>query len=479
MNISQKLLIIVLLTIIEISITIFATFQLAKGAYFHQLNVLHLKFNATFSEMVVEIRNDGPINTDELNHIVGQIRQQSIDCLDNINFLDEFIMRQVGTHYALELCVKDYEDGTNTLKALEDYEQEEITAASLLLILEQASDAFNKASAEFEQPIAITVSFIFKTMIPLVIFISVFNIFFISFLSKSISTSIKDVINLLSKKDPDLNLSEQIEENVSGELRELLIVARQRIKSDLETIEINKQLEHLVEKRTLSLQQANDELAQFAYRASHDLKAPLSSSKVLAKYIDEDIGAGNLDEASANAKRVSEQMERLEKLVVDILSLTKAELKSESKELINFSEIIDDVKNRQSWLFDNIAINFIEEINHSRDFYAEKTRVSQIIENLMTNSIKYRDPSKNNLFIKVKTYDDKENFFIVVEDNGLGIPSDQKDQVFIMFKRFHPSISSGSGLGLSIIKKHVDIMGGQINFDSSKKGTIFTIKLPK
>ncbi len=463
----------------EISITIFATFEISKGATFHQLNALHLKFNAHFSEMVVNIKNGSDVNTNKLKRAIEQVRQQPMDCLAQVNIIDKFIMKQIGTHYALELCTKDIQDANIALKMIDDYAIGKVNRDMLLATMATTSKVFNENSTRFEQPIANTVTFILKTMIPMVIFISLFNILFISFTSKSISNSIRGVINLLSKNDADDDLDEQINKNVSGELRELLTVAKQRIRNDLYNKEMNKELESLVEKRTVSLQRANDELAQFAYRASHDLKAPLSSTKGLAKYINQDIESGDLDEAKANAKKICAQMERLENLVVDILSLAKADLGSSNKEAIDFAQIMLEVKGRLSWLIEKNDIDLIEEVNISETVMAEKPRIAQIIENLVSNSIKYRDAKKESSFVKIKAFDNAGSLSLLIEDNGLGIPTDEKDQAFKIFKRFHPNVSSGSGLGLSIIKKHVDYMNGNISFDSSQAGTLFTIQIPK
>lgn len=107
-------------------------------------------------------------------------------------------------------------------------------------------------------------------------------------------------------------------------------------------------------------------------------------------------------------------------------------------------------------------------------------RITQILENLISNAWKYRDESKETTpYVKVSAIELHDAFQLSVEDNGLGIPNDRKDETFQMFKRFHPKVSSGSGLGLAIVKKHVDILKGTIVVDSSPRGTSFMITLPK
>ncbi|MEC7575772.1 MAG: ATP-binding protein, partial [Pseudomonadota bacterium] len=65
-----------------------------------------------------------------------------------------------------------------------------------------------------------------------------------------------------------------------------------------------------------------------------------------------------------------------------------------------------------------------------------------------------------------------------VEDNGLGVPEENQNQLFTMFKRFHPKVSFGSGLGLYMMKKSADILGGEISFEPLKKGSAFILKVP-
>lgn len=102
------------------------------------------------------------------------------------------------------------------------------------------------------------------TLIPLVIVISFFNIIFISYLSRTISSSIRNLTLLLSSKpESNINLDDELDIKTSGELKALVIAARQRIKNDLLNIENSIELKEIINSQTASLKQANDELAQF------------------------------------------------------------------------------------------------------------------------------------------------------------------------------------------------------------------------
>jgi len=222
----------------------------------------------------------------------------------------------------------------------------------------------------------------------------------------------------------------------------------------------------------------NDELSQFSYRTSHDLRAPLITVRGLADAICEDIQDGNYDEAEMNANNISGHVKKLENLVVDILDLAKAELEVTDKEIVNVKEIVSEIQTRLQPIYIDNNVRIETNIDPSVTFYVSKVRFTQIIENLISNAIKYSDKNKTSQFVKVSTSQNEERNVCIIEDNGVGIPDEFTNRVFNMFERFHPDISYGSGLGMYIIKKHIDKMDGEISFTSSKSGTIFSIELP-
>lgn len=479
MNISKKLHLIVALTIIEISITLFSALEIAKGAKFHQLNFLHLKYYTEFSELLYKINDGRPIITSEIESAILNVKQQPIECIDEINAINKFVMRTINTIDALDICIKDIKDAEKALTSLSKFSSQEINRAQLLLDLTHALKQFKINSENFDSPINKTVSFLLKTLIPLVLLISIFNIIFITYLSRTISGSIKGLTTLLSSKPADnLDLDASLEKNTSGELKELMIAAKKRIKGELLNLENNKELEEIVNKKTISLQKANEELTQFAYRTSHDLKSPLSSSKVLAQFISMDIDEGNLSEAKENADKISKQMEKLETLVVDILLLAQADLDSNEALPIDFDQMMIDIQERLSWLRKDNSCSIDINISTSKLIASEKIRFSQIIENLLSNALKYYDTDKVTPYVKLDIYNNEDTIFIDISDNGIGIPEEYQSEVFTMFKRFHPDRSNGSGLGMTIVKKHIDYLGGTITFESSKQGTIFKIIIP-
>ena len=479
MQISKKLKLIVVLTILEISITVFSALEIAKGAKFHQLNFLHLKHYTHFSELLHNIERGRPIVPNEIKTAILNVKQQPIECIEEINAVNKVVMRIINTIDALDICIKDIKDADDALASLSKFNNNEINENQLLADLKYTLKAFRRNSDDFESPINETVSFLLTTLIPLVILISIFNIIFITYLSRTISESIKDLTTLLwSKPEDNLDLEDNLEKQTSGELKELMSAAKSRIKKELFDLENSKELQAIVHEKTMSLQKANEELTQFAYRTSHDLKSPLSSAKALAQFICIDIDQGDLLEAKNNANKISQQMKKLETLVVDILLLSQADFDSSGFMPIDFDDMIVDVKERLSWLRKDNPCTLDINISLTQKVISEKVRFSQVIENLLSNALKYYDESKSSPFVKLDITNSKDSVIINISDNGIGIPQEHQGEVFTMFKRFHPNRSNGSGLGMAIVKKHIDHLNGTISFESSNQGTLFKIIIP-
>jgi signal transduction histidine kinase len=227
-----------------------------------------------------------------------------------------------------------------------------------------------------------------------------------------------------------------------------------------------------------SLRTSNEELTQFSYRTSHDLRAPLITIRRLAEAIQEDISDGNESEANDNLVHVITYVRKLENLVVDILDLAKADVEIEKSSPVNIHELLISIKERLNQTYYENKVTITIDVNPDLEVVVSKVRITQILENLLSNAIKYNDPSKDESTVKVAVFEKDKKYVLVVEDNGVGIPEGYFDKIFLMFQRFHPERCDGSGLGLYIIKKHVDRMHGNIAFSSSNKGTTFTIEIP-
>lgn len=229
--------------------------------------------------------------------------------------------------------------------------------------------------------------------------------------------------------------------------------------------------------RSDALKSANDELTQYSYRAAHDLKGPISTAKVLAQIIREDIGLGNLQEALLNSDKISAQMECLENNVLSILDLARADLKDDDVEGVDLDELLDEICSALAFDIEESGVQIRRNL-HDQHVYTQLPRMRQIMTNLLSNAVKYHSENIPDPYVEITVKSNDDSIELIVEDNGLGVEPAFQDRVFEPFTRFHES-SAGTGLGLAIVKKHVNALGGSIHIRSKKQGTAFHVLIPE
>ena len=229
------------------------------------------------------------------------------------------------------------------------------------------------------------------------------------------------------------------------------------------------------------LARANDELTQFAYRSSHDIRAPLLSGLGLIDIIEEDLADGDYEEVQENLERMRASLQRLVNLVSDILSLSRAEISDTPPSRVDLRQLIEGVAAE-------LELGRVKGVSFSMQVEAvvsqilvQDLRLKQILRNLIENSVKYSDQEKvrrDEAWVRVTADSLGSAVMITVSDNGVGIPEHCHDKVFEMFSRFHPNYAEGSGLGMAIVDKHCKAMQAWIRFNSSPAGTEFILTIP-
>jgi PAS domain S-box-containing protein len=227
------------------------------------------------------------------------------------------------------------------------------------------------------------------------------------------------------------------------------------------------------------LQETNLELEEFAYRTSHDLRSPLVSSIRLLDITARILEKGDSEKALLHISVIQESLTKLETLVADLLALTKTSKTEAQYENTSLNESIQNTKDKLSHLSGFSDIEFIVDVNTNDQIFTDPLTLSVIFENLISNAVKYRDENKSSQFIKVSCENKKNSHVITISDNGIGIPVKYQTKLFNMFSRFHPKVSFGSGLGLYILKKAVEKIGGSVSFNTASEHTTFVVVLPK
>jgi PAS domain S-box-containing protein len=223
---------------------------------------------------------------------------------------------------------------------------------------------------------------------------------------------------------------------------------------------------------------ANSELEEFAYRTSHDLRSPLVSSLGLIKVARESLANNHLDKVYECLEFAENSITGLEKLIQDILKLTEIRIKEEPPAVIDLPGLVESALTKITHLDTKSSIDKQVQLDYSGSLVAKHTRLNLIIENLVSNAAKYRDTNESKPYVRVCAKERDQSLIIDVSDNGLGIPPERRKDLFKMFKRFHPKIAFGSGLGLYLIKKSADALNARIEFIEQNKGCCFRLTLP-
>jgi light-regulated signal transduction histidine kinase (bacteriophytochrome) len=217
--------------------------------------------------------------------------------------------------------------------------------------------------------------------------------------------------------------------------------------------EANEELERRVTLRTEALQRSNEDLQQFAYIASHDLKEPLRMISSYTTLLQRRY-AGRLDaDADTFIGFVTDGVRRMDALIGDILEYSRAGAGKDEQ----LSEVDVDAALRN--VIANLKV-IIAESGASVKWDSlpgtvpyDSMRLSQIFQNLISNAIKYRGERRPEVHITSKRQGDQIVF--AVKDNGIGIGPEYLDKIFGIFQRLHGKEYEGTGIGLAMVKKIV------------------------
>ena len=225
-----------------------------------------------------------------------------------------------------------------------------------------------------------------------------------------------------------------------------------------------------------NLEKTNNELDLFVYSISHDLRAPLKSMLGLIN-ITKDSIEPNDDVLYERFEMLNSSVVKLDNFIEGILDYSRNSRMELTNDEINFEAIIKEIMN--SYQFDVQEIDFTLKVvaNDKEKFVTDKRRLIVVLSNLISNAIKYRDFLKKKSFLKIRVISSKEHAVVIVEDNGIGIDDKEKEKIFEMFYRA-TNVSTGSGLGLYIVKETLTKLGGNIQIESKVNvGTKFIIKI--
>jgi len=238
------------------------------------------------------------------------------------------------------------------------------------------------------------------------------------------------------------------------------------------------EMERAVAERTAELQAANEQLETFVYSIAHDLRAPLRSISGYSQLLMDDHAAG-IDQPKRHLlTRIQASSEFMDKLLLDLLAFGRS---------ARAAMELGPVEVRAAW--DAALFQCATQIEESRGrvevlgplptVRGHEATLAQCLANLLGNGLKFVAPGVRPS-IRFWAEDRGSWIRLWLEDNGIGIPRDQHERVFRVFERMHGSRYPGTGIGLSIVRKGIERMGGKVGVESAPgHGSRFWIELPK
>jgi len=232
-----------------------------------------------------------------------------------------------------------------------------------------------------------------------------------------------------------------------------------------------------LEAKQNELLRSNKDLEQFAYVASHDLKAPLRAIELLVQWIIEGLNGYDVNSVQENLGLLAKRTTRLNRLLDDLLAYSRAGRKVGAHRLSDTHALVLDIVQMLNPP-ENISISVEGQLPKLRTY---PTPLETVLRNLISNAVKHHPGPTGRIVISCKEEGDR--YVFAVEDDGEGIPQQYAERVFEMFQTLKPRDQvEGSGMGLAIVNRIVQWQGGRVWFESptpSGKGTVFKFQWKK
>jgi len=289
-------------------------------------------------------------------------------------------------------------------------------------------------------------------------------------------TSLTETFNGLAQ-DENIKIKEYKLNDELGDLTKAATVFKNTNATTKELLKKSQTLTGELETKQMELERSNDELEQFVYTVSHDLKSPLVTSMGFIGIIKKLAGEGKLEEAISKLDKVVKSNDRMNQLIGDLLDLSRVGRIDFEKKSIDMSLLLENFKQTQKITLRENDITLKIEQNLPT-IYANESRVLQIFENLISNAIKYAK-NPNGTILEIGSKDEANNHLIFCKDNGPGISKEYHKKIFALFYRLDNSME-GTGIGLAIIQKVMKFHGGYVWVESQEgKGATFWLRFPK
>jgi len=285
------------------------------------------------------------------------------------------------------------------------------------------------------------------------------------------------VINVESLRlDAFSEADEQLLTTIASQLANAIQNARllKNLQQELaERIRIENEREKLIKE----LEDRNAELERFNYTVSHELKSPIVTLKGFVGSISRDLSDKKYERAERDLLRVSIAADKMYETLSDLLELAQTGYIANSSSDVNLVQLIQDVLEgvHERISSHNITVKVSTDLPN---VYGDHVRLKEVYENLIVNAIKYMG-DQSSPFIEIGSRKDDDVIILYIKDNGMGIDPMYHKRVFGLFDKLDAK-SEGTGIGLSLVKRIIEIHGGKIWVESegAGKGSAFCFTLP-
>jgi signal transduction histidine kinase/cytochrome c biogenesis protein CcdA len=222
----------------------------------------------------------------------------------------------------------------------------------------------------------------------------------------------------------------------------------------------------------------NAELERFTYTVSHDLKSPLITIKGFLGYLAKDMKSGNVERAHTDMARIHAAVDKMSQLLEDLLKISRI------GRIVNPPQDVPMEKLLKTAL--DLLANRIAEKGIIVDapaklpvLYGDASRLGEVIENLLDNAVKFAG-NQPHPRVEIQVSEDDRTYTVCLRDNGIGIEHQYREKIFELFERLGNEVE-GTGVGLAIVKRIIDVHGGEIWVESEGlgRGSAFCFTLPK
>ncbi|NBC17096.1 MAG: PAS domain-containing protein [Bacteroidetes bacterium] len=242
----------------------------------------------------------------------------------------------------------------------------------------------------------------------------------------------------------------------------------------IEDVTERRRAQRQLERYAADLKRTNEELDNFAYVASHDLRAPLRNIDNLAQWLTEDLGDDLPDDSQRHLRLLRQRVQRMERLLDDLLKYSRAGRYSYDIDTVDSQALVHDIVH----MLDVPPAFTIDVAPDMPTLRAARVPLEQVLMNLISNAVKHHDRPDGRVTVQART--DGEHVVFEVADDGPGIAPQYQERIFGMFQTLRRRDEvEASGIGLALVKKLVEHVGGSVSVASEEgQGTTFRFTWP-